>query len=46
MTSIDPAVLEQALSDPVYFLDLLGEQCIIDEIQLAPGIMSYIIDAG
>ena len=42
VTLDDPAVLEQALSDPVYFLDSLGEQCIIDEIQLAPGILSYI----
>lgn len=38
----DPAVLEQALADPVYFLDSLGERCIIDEIQLAPGILSYV----
>lgn len=38
----DPAVLEQAHSDPVFFLDSLGEYCIIDEIQLAPGILSYV----
>lgn len=42
VTLDDPAVLEQAHSDPVYFLDSLGEQCIIDEIQLAPGILSYV----
>lgn len=42
ITLDDPAVLEQAKSDPVYFLDSLGEQCIIDEIQLAPGILSYV----
>jgi predicted AAA+ superfamily ATPase len=42
VTLDDPAVLEQAHSDPVYFLDSVGEQCIIDEIQLAPGILSYI----
>jgi predicted AAA+ superfamily ATPase len=42
VTLDDPAVLEQALSDPVYFLDSVGEQCIIDEIQLAPGILSYV----
>jgi len=42
VTLDDPAVLEQAKSDPVYFLDSLGEQCIIDEIQLAPGILSYV----
>jgi len=42
VTLDDPAVLEQAQTDPVYFLDSLGEQCIIDEIQLAPGILSYV----
>jgi predicted AAA+ superfamily ATPase len=42
VTLDDPAVLEQALSDPVYFLDSLGDQCIIDEIQLAPGLLSYV----
>lgn len=42
VTLDDPAVLEQAHSDPVYFLDSLGDRCIIDEIQLAPGILSYV----
>ena len=42
VTLDDPAVLERAHSDPVYFLDSLGERCIIDEIQLAPGILSYV----
>lgn len=42
VTLDDPAVLEQAHSDPVFFLDGLGERCIIDEIQLAPGILSYV----
>lgn len=42
VTLDDPAVLEQAHSDPVYFLDSLGDHCIIDEIQLAPGILSYV----
>jgi predicted AAA+ superfamily ATPase len=42
VTLDDPAVVAQAISDPVYFLDSLGEQCIIDEIQYAPGILSYI----
>jgi hypothetical protein len=42
VTLDDPASLEQAHSDPVYFLDSLGERCIIDEIQLAPGILSYV----
>lgn len=42
VTLDDPAVLQQAHVDPVYFLDSLGERCIIDEIQLAPGILSYV----
>lgn len=42
ITLDDPAVLEQAISDPVFFLDSQGEHCIIDEIQLAPGILSYV----
>lgn len=42
VTLDDPVVLEQAHSDPVFFLDSLGEQSIIDEIQLAPGILSYV----
>ena len=42
VTLDDPSALEQAISDPVYFLDSLGERCIIDEIQLAPGILSYV----
>jgi len=42
VTLDDPAVLQQAHADPVYFLDSLGERCIIDEIQLAPGILSYV----
>ncbi|TAN38693.1 MAG: ATP-binding protein [Nitrospirae bacterium] len=42
VTLDDPAVLQQATSDPVFFLDSQGERCIIDEIQLAPGILSYV----
>lgn len=42
VTLDDPVALAQAHSDPVYFLDSLGEHCIIDEIQLAPGILSYV----
>lgn len=42
VTLDDPSVLQQAHADPVYFLDALGEYCIIDEIQLAPGILSYV----
>ena len=42
VTLDDPAVLAQAHNDPVYFLDSLGDRSIIDEIQLAPGILSYV----
>ena len=42
VTLDDPAVLELAHADPVYLLDSVGERCIIDEIQLAPGILSYV----
>ena len=42
MTLDDPALLEQAVSDPVFFLDSIDEPCIIDESQLAPGILSYV----
>jgi predicted AAA+ superfamily ATPase len=42
VTLDDPAILAQANTDPVYFLDTLGERCIIDEIQQAPGILSYV----
>jgi uncharacterized protein len=42
VTLDDPAVLTQAHNDPVFFLDSLGDRCIIDEIQLAPGILSYV----
>lgn len=42
VTLDDPEVLAQATSDPVYFLDSLGDHGIIDEIQLAPGILSYV----
>ncbi len=38
----DPAVLQLAHTDPVYFLDSLGGRSIIDEIQLAPGILSHV----
>ncbi len=42
ITLDDPSIREQVLNDPVFFLDSLQERCIIDEIQLAPGILSYI----
>jgi hypothetical protein len=38
----DPFFREQAHADPVFFLDSLGERAIIDEIQLAPGLLSYV----
>lgn len=38
----DPLVREQALSDPSMLLDGLGKKIIVDEIQYAPSILSYI----
>lgn len=38
----DPLMREQAISDPRFFLDSAGEKAILDEIQLAPQILSYI----
>lgn len=38
----DPFSREQAHGDPLLFLDSLGERAIIDEIQLAPGLLSYV----
>lgn len=38
----DPFYREQANSDPLLLLDSLGERAIIDEIQLAPQILSYV----
>lgn len=42
VTLDDPLAREQALSDPTTFLDSLGAKAIIDEIQYAPGLTSYI----
>jgi len=42
VTLDDPFFREQAHSDPLLFLDSLGEQVIIDEIQLAPTLLSYV----
>jgi len=42
ITLDDPVVREQALNDPRLFLDSLGERVIIDEIQFAPTLLSYI----
>lgn len=38
----DPLTREQAISDPQFFLDSTGERTIIDEIQYAPQLLSYI----
>lgn len=38
----EPFSREQAHADPLLFLDSLGERAIIDEIQLAPGLLSYV----
>jgi predicted AAA+ superfamily ATPase len=42
VTLDDPFYREQAHADPLLFLDSLGERAIIDEIQLAPGLLSYV----
>jgi predicted AAA+ superfamily ATPase len=42
VTLDDPFFREQAHSDPLLLLDSLGERAIIDEIQLAPGLLSYV----
>ncbi len=42
VTFDDPIVREQAISDPRLFLDNAGEKVIIDEIQYAPQILSYV----
>jgi len=42
VTPDDPLLLEQALSDPRFLLDSLGEPTIIDGIQYAPGLLSYV----
>ncbi|WP_051328064.1 ATP-binding protein [Desulfatirhabdium butyrativorans] len=42
VTLDDPLLREQALNDPRFFLDSLGKRAIIDEIQHAPGLLSYV----
>jgi predicted AAA+ superfamily ATPase len=42
VTLDDPLIREQALSDPLFLLDSMGERAIIDEIQLAPQLLSYV----
>ena len=42
VTLDDPFHREQAHADPLFFLDSLGERAIIDEIQHAPGLLSYV----
>jgi len=41
ITLDDPLTREQALSDPRFLLDTAGDKAIIDEIQLAPQLLSY-----
>ena len=42
VTLDDPLTREQAISDPGFFLDSAGARAIIDEIQYAPQLLSYI----
>lgn len=42
ITLDDPLTRDRAISDPQFFLDSIGEKTIIDEIQYAPSILSYI----
>ena len=42
ITFDDPLTRDRAISDPQFFIDSLGEKTIIDEIQYAPGILSYV----
>ena len=42
ITLDDPLTRERAISDPRLFLDTAGDKVIIDEIQWAPQLMSYI----
>ncbi len=42
VTLDDPVTRKQAISDPQLFLDTLGTKVIIDEIQLAPQLLSYV----
>src|ERR1035437_6355178 len=42
MTLDDPQVRQMAVQDPEGFLDTLGERGIVDEIQYAPELLSYL----
>ena len=42
VTLDDPMVRQQAIEDPVFFLDSFPSRLIIDEFQYAPGLLSYI----
>lgn len=42
VTLDDPFYREQAHADPLLFLDSMGDRAIIDEIQLAPSLLSYV----
>jgi len=42
VTLDDPLIREQALLDPLFLLESMGDKAIIDEIQLAPQLLSYV----
>jgi hypothetical protein len=42
ITLDDPLTRDRAVSDPQFFIDSIGEKTIIDEIQYAPMLLSYI----
>jgi predicted AAA+ superfamily ATPase len=42
LTLDDPVLREQALSDPNLFLDSAGDRAILDEVQYAPSLLSYV----
>ena len=42
VTLDDPLIREQALTDPLFLLESIGDKAIIDEIQLAPQLLSYV----
>lgn len=42
ITLDDPMARQQAIEDPVFFLDSFPSKLIIDEFQYAPGLLSYI----
>ncbi len=42
ITLDDPLKREQAISDPLFFIESAGEKAVIDEIQYAPQLLSYL----